>query len=63
MVWPSKVPLTDGGHYLAKLSNRTRTSKLMIHLIPVLPSDAHRVVWMAERGCIRQAGALLARLH
>ena len=61
--WPNKVPLTDGGRYSAKLSNRTRTSKLTIHLVPDLPSDAHRVVWMAERACIRQAGALLARLH
>ena len=58
-----KTAFGDGGDYRAKLSDRPRTSKLMIHLIPVLPSDAHRVVWMAERGCIRQAGALLARLH
>ena len=63
MVWPNKVPLTDGGRYLAKLSDRTRTNELMIHLVHILPSDAHRVVWMAERGCIRQAGALLASLH
>ena len=63
MVWPNKVPLTDGGHYLAKLSNRPRTRELEIRLVPDLPSDAHRVVWMAERDCIRQAGALLARLH
>ena len=63
MAWPEKMPLTDGGRYLAKLSDRSTVSKLMIHLVPVLPSDAHRVVWMAERGCSRQARALLARLH
>ena len=57
------MPLTDGGRYLAKLSDRSTVSKLMIHLVPGLPSDAHRVVWMAERGCSRQARALLARLH
>ena len=63
MVWPNKVPLTDGGRYHAKLSDRPRNSELIIHLVPIFPSDAHRVVWMAERGCIRQAGTLLARLH
>lgn len=64
MAWPGGVPLTDGGRYLAKLSDRPTASKLMIHLVPGgLPSDAHRVAWMAERGCSRQAKALLAGLH
>ncbi len=62
--WPGEVALEDGGKYMARISGRSSAAKLVIHLVPAdLPTDAHRAVWMAGKGCIGQARALLAGLR
>lgn len=60
--WPADMPLTDGVEYLAKVSTKLSAARLKVHIVPAhLPTDAHRAVWVAERGCRGQARALLAR--
>jgi len=62
--WPGEVALKDGGKYMARMSGKTSAARLVIHLVPAdLPTDAHRAVWMAGKGCIGQARALLAGLR
>lgn len=62
--WPEGLALTDGGRYLVKMSGRMTAAKMVVHIVPAdLPSDAHRVAWMADKGCTGQAKALLADLR
>ncbi len=62
--WPEGLALADGGRYLVKMSGRMTAAKMVIHIVPAdLPSDAHRVAWMADKGCTGQARALLAGLR
>ena len=62
--WPDGLALTDGGRYLVKMSGRMTAAKMVVHILPAdLPSDAHRVAWMADKGCTGQAKALLASLR
>lgn len=62
--WPSKTTLGEGDKYLARMKGRRVSSKLVLHLVPEgLPTDAHRAAWMADKGCLRQARRLLARLR
>ncbi len=71
--WPAGLAAMDGGRYLAKIlhkrniagmTGRVKETELIVHLVPAgLPTDAHRVVWMAGRGCAGQAKALLADLR
>ena len=62
--WPSKVTLEDGASYFVQLKGARTGRTLVVHLVPAeLPSDAHRAVWMAEKGCVDQAKQLLARLR
>ncbi len=62
--WPAGVTLKDKGRYLARLKGSKTARKVVLHLVPGdLPSDAHKVAWMAERGCVKQAKRLLARLR
>ena len=64
LIWPSKVTLSDGVQYLARLKNSRTARRLIVHLVPGdLPSDAHRVAWMADKGCQKQAKRLLTRLR
>ncbi len=62
--WPSKTTLGEGDKYLARMKGGRVSSKLVLHLVPEgLPTDAHRAAWMADKGCLRQARRLLARLR
>ena len=62
--WPSKVTLEDGASYFVQLKGARTGRTLVVHLVPSdLPSEAHRAVWMAEKGCVEQAKQLLARLR
>ncbi len=71
--WPAGLAATDGGRYQAKISDKrnftgmaggVKETELIVHLVPSgLPTDAHRAVWMADHGCIRQAKALLSSLR
>lgn len=62
--WPTAMPLHDQGDYLLKVSTKLSAARLTLHVVPAgLPSDAHRAVWVAERGCRGQARALLAGLR
>ncbi|MFQ5953715.1 MAG: hypothetical protein ACE5JZ_01455 [Kiloniellales bacterium] len=62
--WPSGVDLVDDGTYLVRLGMGISVSKIVVHLLPDdLPSDFHRAAWMTEKGCLRQARALLSSLE
>ena len=62
--WPADMPRRDRGDYLVKVSTKLSAARLTLHVVPAdLPSDAHRAVWVAERGCRGQARALLAGLR
>ncbi len=64
LTWPSQVTLSDGVQYLARLKNSNRVRRLTVHLVPGdFSSDAHRVAWMADKGCGKQAIRLLTRLR
>ena len=64
LIWPSRVTLSDGVQYLVRLKNSNTARKLIVHLVPDdFPSGAHRVAWMADKGCQKQAKRLLARLR
>lgn len=64
IVWPGDLALKDGGEYLAKRAKGLTASRLILRLVPAgLPSQAHRIAWMADAGCARQARDLLAGLH
>lgn len=61
--WPNGVDLRDGGTYLLRVDNGPAISKVVIRMVPDdLPTDYHRVAWMAEAGCMRQALTLLRTL-
>lgn len=61
--WPGGVDLVDDATYLVRLGTGISVSKIVVHLLPGdLPSDFHRAAWMTEKGCLRQARALLASL-
>lgn len=64
--WPAEVTLKDKGKYLTRNNSWTTLAfkSFVLHLVPGdLPSDAHKAVWMAERGCVEQAKRLLAQLR
>lgn len=64
LIWPSQVTLKEGAYYLARLKNSRTARRLILHLVPEnIPTDAHRVAWMADNGCQKQAKLLLARLR
>lgn len=63
LAWPSAVALKDGASYMVRIKGSPTARRLTVHLVPgTLPSDAHRAVWMAEKGCKRQAKRLLAAM-
>ena len=64
LAWPVELPIEDGADYLVRLKGVLVARKLTLHVIPGdLPSDAHRAAWMAERGCVSQARALLSEVR
>lgn len=64
LAWPSGVELADNTTYLVRLGPGLAVKKLTVHLLPSdLASDFHRVAWMSETGCLRQAQLLLSRIR
>ncbi len=62
--WPKGFPLIDGGTYLARLEGSRKAAKIVVHLVPGdLPTDAHKAVWMAGKGCVGQARLLLGLIR
>jgi len=63
LVWPSQLP--DSGRQLLRLQlDQQAPVDIELVVVPArLPSDAHRVQWMAENGCERQASLLLNQLR
>ncbi|NQU57773.1 MAG: hypothetical protein HQ513_11100 [Rhodospirillales bacterium] len=62
--WPSGVALVDGSRYLLRLKKSRMSRKFTLHLVPGdLPSPAHKVAWMTDKGCRKQAMRLLDRLQ
>jgi len=58
--WPKGLILKDGSEYLVKRGKGLTATKVNMRLVPEdLPTDAHRIMLMADRGCIRQARRLL----
>jgi hypothetical protein len=61
--WPAGLAVTDGGVYLAQAYDTGATQEITLHRVPAdLPTDVHRIAWMADHGCTEQARALLQRL-
>ncbi len=64
LAWPGGVELADSTTYLVRLGSGLAVKKLTVHLAPSdLPSDFHRVAWLSETGCLRQAQMLLSRIR
>ena len=62
--WPAAVPLENGADYLMRIKGVLVARTVTLHLVPGdLPSDAHRAAWMAGRGCLPQARALLSEMR
>jgi hypothetical protein len=61
--WPADFALADRAKFAARFKDSMKASLMTIHLVPAdLPTIAHRVAWMAERGCSDQAKGLFASL-
>jgi len=61
--WPEALPIEDGATYLVSQQGKDSRTMLVLHLIEdKAPTDAHRAVFMAEKGCLEQAKMLLALL-
>ncbi len=61
VAWPAALALADRESYLVRYGSAAEPKRLVLHLVPpALPTDAHKAAWMAERGCTRQARAVLA---
>jgi hypothetical protein len=65
--WPNELPVVYGDTYIVEVKPRRGSQsfkKLVLYQLPDnLPTDSHKVVWMAGRGCILQANMLLASLR
>ena len=62
--WPAQTTLADGNTYLLRIKGKKSATKITLHLVPAeLPSAPHKAVWMAEKGCVKQAKHLLSELN
>lgn len=65
--WPNDLPVIYGDTYTVEVKPRRGSpsfKKLVLYQLPdSLPTESHKVVWMAGRGCIPQANMLLASLR
>jgi len=61
--WPSGVSVRDGMSVMVRLKGQRTAARVKLKQMPGLSTDAHRVVWMAENGCVGQARKLLATLR
>lgn len=58
--WPAGLTVTDGAVYTAEAYDSGETQEFTLYRIPAdLASDAHRIAWMVQRGCLDQARSLL----
>ena len=62
LVWPDGLELIDGATYVARFRSGDEGERLAVRFMPKLPSDPHRVAWMAEHGCVTQASRVLDAL-
>lgn len=61
--WPGSLSIKDGETYVMKLEDTSREQQVKIYTIPQeYATDAHRVVWMWENECPRQARRLFRSL-
>ena len=61
--WPEELTPEDGATYLIRLAGGGSSSEIVLHRIQAtLPSEVHRIAWMAQQGCTRQALMLLEAL-
>ena len=64
IAWPAGVTIEDDADYLVRFKGVLVARGLTLHLVPrELPSEAHRAAWMAERGCLSQARALVSQMR
>ncbi len=64
LILPSDVTIVDGAHYLLRFKGTRIVRKLKVHLVPGdLPSTPHKVAWMVEKGCKKQAMLLLTSIR
>lgn len=62
--WPADLPLEDGATYLIEQDGKDSRTMVVVHaIVDDMPTEAHRAVFMAEKGCIEQAKMLLALLR
>ncbi len=62
--WPAAMAPEDGATYLVGQSGKDSRTMLIIHRVQDdAPTDAHRAVFMAEKGCLEQAKMLLALIR
>ncbi len=60
--WPEALPALDGQTYLVQIEGSLRRAQVTLHVMPrSLGTVSHLAVWMAGRGCGRQALHLLGR--
>lgn len=62
LVWPDGLELIDGATYVARFRSGDEGERLAVRFMPELPSDPHRIAWMAENGCVNQASRVLDAL-
>ena len=60
MTMSTQVPIHGGATYIVVLDG-TQSSLTVNNVPAVLGNDAMRAAWMAQRGCVLQAEALLRR--
>ena len=61
--WPSSLAIKDGATYLVDQVDKDSRTMVVLHMVEdTAPTDAHRAVFMAEKGCGEQAKMLLALL-
>jgi hypothetical protein len=64
LAWPAALPIEDGATYLVEQAGKDSRTMLVLHKVEdKAPTDAHRAVEMAEKGCLEQAKMLLALLR
>ncbi|MDP6787895.1 MAG: hypothetical protein QGI13_12285 [Rhodospirillales bacterium] len=62
--WPAQAGVADNNTYLLRLKGKKSATKVVLHLVPDdLPSAPHKAVWMADKGCTKQAKHLLSALN
>lgn len=67
LTWPENLPPNYGDTYTLKVNSvygQEYFKILILYRLPdSLPTESHKVIWMAGRGCIPQAEMLLASLR